>query len=72
MSKTKKPPDVDFVQLAVEMNTARKQLEALPDSQEWTQEQIEDLEDVRHYALNLAREVEATVQTFEGLTGEKP
>ena len=62
----KKPFDGNFVQLAREMDDATRSLESMPDDQEWTVDQIEDMEEVRWRALRLSEEVEATIKTFEG------
>ena len=69
MSKTKKQKgvlNVDFAPLTEEMEEMCHFISDLPEFQEWTLQQLESLEDLRHFALRLADEAEAVMKTFEG------
>lgn len=52
--------------LSKEMSKMADTVERLPEDIEYTQADIGTLEEVRHYALKLARECEAAIKTFEG------
>ncbi len=58
--------DGNFVQLVRAMAAAARDLDALPDDQEWTQDGLETLDNIRHAALKLADVAEATIKTFQG------
>ncbi len=72
MAKKRKPGtmppafDGNFTQLVREMAAAARELDALPDDQEWTQDGLVTLDNVRHAALNLAHIAEVTIEAFEG------
>lgn len=58
--------DGSFVQLVREMNGAIRAIDEFPDNQEWSQNQLEIMEDVRHCALRLAERAEALIKDVEG------
>jgi len=64
--KKKKAFSQKTIVIVEEMEAAEKEIANLPEDHEFTQEQLADLEDVRHAALKLANMVEATLADFEG------
>lgn len=71
MTRNKRSPinnpfDGNFTQLLREMEAARRQLDELPNDQEWTQDGLATLEDIRHCALRLAETAEICIRIFEG------
>lgn len=57
---------MNLVSLTREMAAAKRYMEELPETQEWTQDELSTLDDVRHAALRLAEEVEAIFDTING------
>lgn len=61
------PFDGNITELVKEMERLSHLLGSLPDNQGWTQEQLGDIDDIRHAALELAHEAEMTIKVFEGI-----
>lgn len=61
-----KKPQREFLELVKEMDAARVLLNDMPIEQEFTQEQITGIDDLRMSAQRLADTAFATIETFEG------
>jgi hypothetical protein len=59
--------DGDFDRLVRSMRAAGKHLDELPDDQEWTQDALATLDDVRHEALRRCSQAEAVIKDFMGV-----
>ncbi len=55
----------DFAELVRDMKQATRQIADLPIDYPFTDGQLIDLDEVRSFALRLAREAEAAIETFE-------
>ena len=58
--------DGNYGQFVRSMEAARRQLDSSPDDQEWTQEQVAALDDVRYAALRLSEAAEAIINLESG------
>lgn len=58
--------DGNFTQLLRAMAAATRELADVPEDQEWTQDGLATIEDIRHAALKLAREAEAILELATG------
>ena len=56
----------EMTQLVIDMDAMRKRIDAVPEDQDFTQDDMITLDDVRGAALRLAHAAEATIETFEG------
>lgn len=61
----------EFTSLVREMEALRRHLNRIPDNHEWTGNELSELDDVRHAALNLSRDVEAIFDSLQGKEGGK-
>lgn len=61
------PFDGNYIALIREISAAARLLDKLPDDQEWTMEQLDTLESLRHACLHLVNTIEATIEVFEGI-----
>jgi hypothetical protein len=58
--------DGNFVQLLRAMNGATRAIDAFPEDQEWTQDQLATMDDIRHAAARLADRAEALIKEVDG------
>ncbi len=57
---------MNWFSLPKEMAQAAKHLEDLPDDHEYTNDEMEWMEDLRHEALKIVHEVEAIFESLRG------
>lgn len=58
--------DGNFVQLVRKLDAAKRRLDSLPEDQEWTQDGLETLDNVRQAALALAAAAALRIKKVQG------
>ncbi len=57
---------INLPELAKEIEAAKNWIGVLPESHQWTEDELAALEEIRHAALGLAHEAETAIELFEG------
>ncbi len=56
----------DLKDLAKDMRLLAMEIDAQPDDREWTMDEVDALEELRHGALRLAQNIEAAIDSING------